>query len=146
MTFFPTTRFFFQKALQVSQIYLGGTPAAGPVPPQPQDAIPGFEFTGLSVKPPRIPAGAPFDIHLSYGLNPPGRALASDPIHFVFHIIQGEKTLFTSSPVMIRPDASGPGIWIQHMNPTTIKGEFEIRAVLQYRQMTLEKTAGFIIE
>jgi tetratricopeptide (TPR) repeat protein len=143
---FHDNRIFYQKVLQVSQIYLGGAPAAGPVPAQPQDPAHGFQFTGLSVKPSRIPAGTPFDIHLSYGLNTPGRTQASEPIRFVFHIIRDEKTLFTSSPVIIQPDASGTGIWIQHMNPVTIKGTFEIRAVLQYQQMTLEKTAGFIIE
>jgi tetratricopeptide (TPR) repeat protein len=143
---FHDNQVFFQKVLQVSQIYLGGALADGPVPSQPREATPGFEFTGLSVKPPRIPAGVPFDIHLTYGLTNPGGTQASEPIRFVFHIIQGEKTLFTSSPVIIRPEASGAGIWVQHMNPTNIKGAFEIRAVLQYQQRTLEKTAGFIIE
>lgn len=139
----PANLDLLRKELRAVAHYLGTDfPALEPV----RALTPQLTITQLQVQPNPVAAGAPFDIRIDYHLSDPQEQKALAPMTLRLEILQDDKTIFRSQPIDVRSDRQGDNVWAQHMNPSTARGRYRVKADLVYQEMTAQQITDFAIE
>lgn len=119
----------------------GSQPVAASVPQEPVIAI-----HQVAIKPARVPPKAEFDLEVQYSVTDPTAASTEVQVSFVYKILVGSKTVFTSQPAVLDTPNGQRCIRTNHLKASTKKGNYSIQVALKYKKESVNRVAQFVIE
>ena len=100
----------------------------------------------VKVVPNPVTAGEPFDIETAYLATDPATSAKDLPLTYRFEIYQGQKKLFGSKALSFKGRNGEKKVWVQHMNPVSMKGVFKVKSYLKYKGREAKAEADFRIQ
>lgn len=106
----------------------------------------GIRITSLSLEPDPVLVNMPFDIKTRYQVNISNDSNKNIPVVYFYKIYKNNKNLISSKPVSLNAENGKIKSWIQHMNPVSKTGVYELRVFVKYNEFVDEKKMTLIIK
>jgi tetratricopeptide (TPR) repeat protein len=108
--------------------------------------VPLIQIRKVEIKPSVVPPGGRFDLIVEYSVSDPSLKQEQLPVQFSFSILQGEKTLYGSTPLEIMSSNSQNTIRTEPLNASNRRGTYLLKVSLTYKKVAAEKSVELRVE
>ena len=112
-------------------------PVAGP---------PSLKIQLLEIHPPRMAAGAPFEVTVDYVATDPAAGTGAIAVEFSFQVLSGTTVLFTQPAVKTEGPNGSVRRRVERLVAAPSQGRYVFRASLRYGSSVVEESAGFEVQ
>ncbi|MCX5912272.1 MAG: tetratricopeptide repeat protein [Deltaproteobacteria bacterium] len=100
----------------------------------------------VEIRPGAVPPGGRFDLVVEYFVSDSSLKQEQLPVQFSFSILQGEKTLYGSTPLEIMSSNSQNTIRTEPLNASNRRGTYLLKVSLTYKKVAAEKSVELRVE
>jgi Flp pilus assembly protein TadD len=132
---------------------VAGIPANLPILAKEEEArmpavspVPLIQIRKVEIRPKAVPPGGRFDLVVEYFVSDSSLKQEQLPVQFSFSILQGEKTLYGSTPLEIMSSNSQNTIRTEPLNASKSKGVYLLKVLLTYKKVAAEKSVELRVE
>jgi len=132
---------------------VAGIPANLPILAREEEArmpavspTPLIQIRKVEIRPGAVPPGGRFDLVVEYFVSDSSLKQEQLPVQFSFSILQGEKTLYGSTPLEIMSSNSQNTIRTEPLNASNRRGTYLLKVSLTYKKVAAEKSVELRVE